>query len=126
MKNPLKERRTKRKETQLLRELSNLLVRIALDEAQLSRLSITRVQLSSDKSRCTVFFHDPEGPEKFKELFHTLILYKPSLRKALSQAISARYTPELVFKYDDLYDKQRRIDTLISQIMTNGSDTDTE
>lgn len=122
MKNILRERRLKQKETQLLRTITSLLVSVALDEKDLSRLVITRVKLSPDKSHCMVFFHDPEGQEAFRELFKTLILYKPSLRKALSQAIPSRYTPEIIFKYDTLYDKQRKIDSLIRQIMTDEPD----
>lgn len=119
MNHSLKERRVAQKEAQLMREISTLFRQIALDEADLQSLSITRVKLSSNKSHCTVFFQDPEGEKKFRELIQTLILYKPSIRKAISQQIPSRYTPEIIFKYDTLYDKQRRIDDLILNIMSD-------
>jgi ribosome-binding factor A len=119
----LKERKIAQKEAQYLRELSTLLVRISLDEKDLASLHITRVKLSDDKGHCSAYIHDPEGETHFKKLMKTLILYKPSIRKSLSQLIPGRYTPEINFKYDTLYDKQRRIDDLIRQITTDEDDT---
>ena len=79
-------------------------------------LSITRVKLADDGSICTIFFYTPGGLEAFKEKRNFLILYKPSLRKAIARAIPARYTPELVFRFDDTFEKQQRIEQILDTI----------
>jgi ribosome-binding factor A len=78
------------------------------------------VQLSPDKGLCTIFFHALNGVVEYEALRPQLILYKPSLRKALSQTIHGRYTPELRFAYDTHLDKQQRMDDLIERLKREG------
>ncbi|NRB21708.1 30S ribosome-binding factor RbfA [Candidatus Dependentiae bacterium] len=113
----LRDRRRAQKEANMLREISKLFMQLSQDNSELAGISVSRVKLSPDKSHCTIFFYLLDGEEKFQEKFSTLILYKPSLRKALSQAIPSRYTPDLVFKYDTLVEKQRRVDDIIIELM---------
>lgn len=104
------------KESLILRELSQFFMQITMDEPQLRTLFINRVKLSPDKSMCTVYFYSADGQQAFDKLMSILILYKPSLRKALSTAIPSRYTPELAFKFDRNYEKQKRIEDLLEKI----------
>ncbi|HZW60702.1 MAG TPA: ribosome-binding factor A [Candidatus Babeliales bacterium] len=104
------------KESLILKELSRFFMQITMDEPQLRSLFINRVKLSPDKSMCTVFFYTQEGESAFDKLMSILLLYKPSLRKALSSSIPSRYTPELTFKYDRTYEKQKRIEDLLEKI----------
>lgn len=104
------------KESLLLQELSKLLLSISRDDNKLQGLSINRVKVSSDKSVCTVFFYALGGLPDFQEKLKTLVLYKPSLRKAIGTAVPSRYVPELVFKFDDQFEKQQRIDEILEKI----------
>ena len=61
-----------------------------------------------------------ESKEEFKKIFNVLVLYKPSLRKALASKIQSRYTPELVFKYDEQFEKQMRLESLFEKIKHEG------
>jgi ribosome-binding factor A len=106
------------KESLLFREISRLFMQTALDDTRIQGLCINRVKLSPDKGVCNVFFYTPEGEERFKELLEILKLYKPSLRKALSSTIKSRYAPELIFKFDGQFEKQCRLDQLLSEIKT--------
>ena len=108
------------KESQLLQEIGQLYVQIAQDDPRLQGLYITRVKLSADKGMCTVFFHALGGLKEFEEKRPFLVLYKGSLRKALSQLITGRYTPNLRFTYDQQLDKQRHIDDLIDNLKKEG------
>lgn len=107
-----------RKEAQIFREFSTLFLRLTLDDSRLQGLMPTHVQISRDGGSCTIFFYSEKGEEDFQEHLPYLILYKPSLRKALSQVIPARYTPELIFRYDDKVEKQRKIERLLDSIKT--------
>jgi len=106
------------KESLLLKEISQFFLQLMLDDKELEGLSISRVKLSDDKSICTVFFYTPAGPEGFKEKLPQLILYKPSLRKALSQDLALRRTPDLKFKFDNVVEKQIKIEQLLDKIKT--------
>src|SRR6476659_8209315 len=88
------------KESLLFREIAQLFMRAAQDDSRLNDIMVHRVQLSPDKGVCTVYFYTSQGEEQFKKLLDVLVLYKPSLRKALATRIRSRYTPELIFKFD--------------------------
>lgn len=102
----------------LFRELSQLFMHLVMDESRLGNIFISRVDLSRDGGICFIFFYTPDGESKFNEQLPILILYKPSLRKALSQRILGRYTPELVFKFDDRFEKHHKLDVLLDKIKT--------
>jgi ribosome-binding factor A len=108
------------KESLLLREISQLFLQASIDEKALQALSINRVKLSPDKGVCTVYFYTPRGQTFFDEILPVLKLYKPSLRKALSARIRARYTPELIFKYDEQYEKVMHIESLLEKVKREG------
>lgn len=108
------------RESVLLHTIAKCFMQLIQDEPKLSPLSITRTELSPDKGHCMVFFHCLGGIEEFESLRKTLVLFKPSLRKALSQEIDGRYTPDLRFAYDHQLDKQRHIDDLIDKLKDEG------
>jgi ribosome-binding factor A len=112
--------RRARKESLIYRELSTFFMQITQNDAAFSGLFINAVKFSPDRSSCNIFFAATGGEEDFKERLPKLILYKPALRKAIAQSIQARYTPQLVFKYDTQFEKQNKIDTLFEQLKVEG------
>lgn len=108
------------KESALLHKIGQFYVQIIQDEPALQSLSITRVQLSPDKGLCTVFFHAVGGIKEYETLRPRLVLYKASLRKALSQVLYGRYTPEIRFAYDTQLEKQSHMDDLIEKLKREG------
>jgi ribosome-binding factor A len=103
-----------------LREVSELFLRLSMDNVKLQELYVTRVELSPDRGMCIIFFHTPLGEEEFQRLMPTLILYKPSLRSALAKANQARYTPDLKFAYDEGIDHQNKIEDLFNKLKDEG------
>lgn len=106
------------KEKQLSRELSNMLIKIQQDDNSIQGLFINSVRLSPDRSVCYVAFAASGNKEEFDKKLPFLILYKPSLRTGLAKALNARYTPDLVFEYDQASEKQKRIESLLTKIST--------
>ena len=104
------------KERLLLRHVADLFHKAALDDSRIKDLFVNRVTLSPDKSVCTVHFYTVQGKKYFEEKLDILKLYKPSLRKAISQAIESRYVPDFRFTFDDLYEKQEKIEQLFEKI----------
>lgn len=112
--------RKARKESLLYREISTFFMRITQNDPAFSGIFINSVKLSPDRSSCSIFFACAQGEEDFQQRLSHLILYKPALRKAVSQAIQARYTPQLIFKYDSQFDKQNKLNLLFDQLKTEG------
>jgi ribosome-binding factor A len=108
------------RESALLQKIGQFFIQIIQDAPELQKLSVTRVQLSPEKGLCTVFFHGLGGLSEYEALRSRLVLYKASIRKALSQAIHTRYTPELRFAYDTQLDKQQHMDDLIEKLKREG------
>lgn len=108
------------RESLLLHTIASLFMQIIQDEPLLAGFTVTRVELSPNKSSCRIFFHTQGGLEEFEKKRKALVLYKPSLRQALSKSIHGRYTPELRFAYDAQLDKQRHIDDLIDKLKDEG------
>lgn len=111
------------KESLLLQKISQLFMQAAMDDKKLSGITISRVKLSDDKSVCRVFFYTAGGKEEFSKILSTLILYKPSLRKALAAEIESRYTPELIFAYDDIFEKTLRLEGILEKVKQEVDDT---
>lgn len=103
------------KEAFIFKEISKLFHAIIMDDSRFQTLFINRVQLSSDKSMCTVFFYTADGVEAYKELLQTLKLYKPSMRKNLAHAIDSRYVPNLRFEYDAKFEHQQRLEAALDK-----------
>ena len=104
------------KESLLYQELSKLFLSITLDDERVRGLSLSRIKLSDDGGICFAFFYAAGGLKEFNEKKEWLVLYKPSMRKSLARLISARYTPQLVFKFDDIFEKQQRLESLLDSI----------
>lgn len=99
-----------------MKELSNLFLQISLDDSRLSGVTITHVDLSHNKSVCNVYFYIPGGLDAFEPIRSVLILYKPSMRKALAQRVPSRHVPDIVFKYDDKFEKQMKLENLFHKL----------
>ena len=112
--------RRARKESLLYREVSTYFMQISQNDPSFSGLFINAVKFSPDKSSCNIFFAATGGEEDFKSRLPKLILYKPAIRKAIAQTLQARYTPQLIFKYDEQFEKQNKIDTLFEQLKVEG------
>ena len=108
------------KESYFFREISQFFHQIAVDEPRLNGIFINRVSLSSDGGTCVVLFLATNGREEFEQKLSTLILYKPSLRSALAKTSHGRYTPNLIFRYDEDHEKVEKINRLIDKLKDEG------
>lgn len=109
-------RKKAQKESFLFQEISKLFRQIVLDDKRLENFTVSRVALSKDKGVVNIYFYHVGGEKAFKEMFNFLVLYKPSMRKAIAHIQASRYTPELAFKFDELFEKQQKIEGIFQQI----------
>lgn len=108
------------KESYFFREIAKFYLQITIDEPRLQGLYINKISLSADGGICTVLFLASNGRSEFEEKLPTLILYKPSLRSALAKTSQSRYTPNLIFRYDEDQEKVDKINRLIDKLKDEG------
>lgn len=112
--------RKAQKESYFYQEISKLFLQITMDESRLSGLFINRVHLSPDGGTCVVLFLAANGRAEFEEKLPILVLYKPSMRTALAKTSRGRYTPNLIFRYDEDYEKVEKINRLLDTLKAEG------
>lgn len=113
-----------RKKSMYLRELSVFIDAIAEEQPAVREVYLSRLELSADGGICYLYFaaiapgeNQPAAAlQRFEEALEVLKLYRPSLRKALAQVIQARYTPDLMFLFDEKREKIDRINELLDQV----------
>ena len=116
--------RREQKKKALFRMLSSLMQNIGSDDQALNSLFVSRVEMSDDGSMCYVYFSTFTTQEVFEAMLPKLILYKPSMRAALAKEFQTRYTPDLIFYYDKIKDKERAIHELLDSVKANNESSD--
>jgi ribosome-binding factor A len=126
-----------RRKSVLLRELSTFIDAIAEEQPAVREVYLSRLDLSADGGICYLYFaavtpqigSGQTAEERYKEALSILKLYRPSLRKNLAQSLQARYTPDLMFLFDENREKIDRINGLLDQVsqeLSVSADADTD
>ncbi len=113
-----------RKKSMYLRELSAFIDTIAEEQPAVREVYLSRLELSADGGICYLYFaaiapvnaEQPSAEERYVHALDILKLYRPSLRKALAHGLQARYTPELMFLFDEKREKLDRINELLDKV----------
>jgi len=103
------------KESLFFKILSEIFLNLTQEEPGLVGIQVSKVALSRDKGTVTILFYC-EDEELFQAAFSTLILYKPSMRKALGEKISSRYIPQIRFSFDKKCKRQQSLEAALHQV----------
>lgn len=114
--------RREQRKSLLFKEISKRFMELASDEKALGRIYPTRVELSPGNGVCFIYFSSIDGEKGFDNALETLKLYKPSVRRILSEVLQARHTPEVLFKFDSELEKELKIQTLIEKVKTEDTE----
>ena len=85
-----------------------------LSDARFAFVSITKVDLTDDLSRATVYW-DVFDAEKRVELSDALNNVSGKVRSQLSGSLKIRHVPALTFCYDSQYDDEKNIMDILKQ-----------
>lgn len=107
-----------RRKSLFLRTISALIQELATKEPAVADLFVSKVDISANSGICYVYFSTfkEPGEQVFDNAMQVLKLYKPSLRKAFAKQVKTRYAPDLVFMYDKVKEKERRITELLDKV----------
>ena len=120
--NHLKSSNIKReqKKSFLLREISRLLYEVGQEESAVRNVFVTRVDLSADTGICYVYFATAATGATSEEVWDAALdklkLYKPSMRSKLSKSMHSRYTPDLLFLFDEKQEKIQHLNSLLDKV----------
>ena len=101
------------------RELSVLLLTKVRD-VQLTSVSISRVEVSDDLKQARIFFTVLGGRKAIKEAGAALERARGFMRSHLAKNLNMRYTPNLLFKYDEIAEKVEHIENIFQEIANEG------
>jgi ribosome-binding factor A len=108
--------RIERVNTQIKRELSELILRELRDPRLDEFISVTDVAVSPDLKFARVYVSAVSGQEKQQQVLQALESASGFLRSELAKKIRLRRMPELHFQWDDSIERGDRILRLIDKV----------
>lgn len=108
--------KTAQKESAILRVVSPLFEDALRDNPDLNTWHISRIQLSPGKSVAYVYLYSLDDSQDFDTALGKIKLYKPSMRKALADELQKRYTPDIVFMFDEQLQRTLRMEKLLDTV----------
>ena len=112
--------RTHRVGDQILREISNLLLRKVKDP-RLKGVTITDVHMSKDLRHAYVYYSlFWEGQQK-KQAHEGFESAKGFIRREIGERLQLRYVPEIQFRYDESLDYGQKMERVLAKL-DSGSD----
>ncbi len=96
------------------RELSILLQQKVRD-SRISLVTVSKVQMTPDLKQAKVYFLLPKGESSSKAL-KGMERAKGFFRTSIARALNLRFTPELVFYYDQQNEEIERLEAIFSEI----------
>ncbi len=110
-----KQKRSSRVAEAIRNELSSLLISKVKDP-RLHGVSISRVEVPDDLSLARVFFTVLGGKKEIREAGVGLESAKGFMRSHIAKTLNLRFTPALLFRYDNVMEKVAELDEIFQEI----------
>jgi len=112
--------RTHRVGDQILREISNLLIR-KVNDPRLKGVTITDVRMSKDLRHAYVYYSlFWEGQQK-KQAHEGFESARGFIRREIGERLQLRYVPDIQFRYDESLDYGQKMERVLAKL-DSGSD----
>lgn len=83
---------------------------------------VTRVDLSQGKTVAYVYVYSEAGDAKFSSTLEKIKIYKPSMRKALATELQKRFTPDIIFIFDEQLKKTLHMERLLDKVKSESEE----
>jgi ribosome-binding factor A len=87
-----------------------------ISDPRLKMVTITRVKLSADLKNARVYFSLTGNPHALPEVKEGFKSARGFLKRRLAQHLGLRYTPDIMFHYDDTYDHAAQVNEILRSI----------
>lgn len=118
--------KTAQKESSILRILSVLFEEAVRENSDLQGWYATRAQLSQGKALVYVYLYSEGGESSFADILEKVKIYKPSMRKALATELQKRYTPDIVFAFDEQLKRSLHMERLLDSVKNETQDLNSD
>ena len=118
-------KRLARLNEQLKREVSELVLRKVRDP-RVGLVTITSVEVAGDLGSARVYVRTQDPNDELNESLAGLEAAAPFLRRELGRSLHLRRVPELRFQQDHSLDQARRIEEILSDVLSPVLDEDEE
>ena len=118
-------KRLARLNEQLKREVSELVLRKVRDP-RVGLVTITSVEVAGDLGSARVYVRTQDPNDELNESLAGLEAAAPFLRRELGRTLHLRRVPELRFQQDHSLDQARRIEEILSDVLSPVLDEDEE
>lgn len=109
--------RLQQRESTLLRLIGDMFVNLQENIKDLYKVFPNKINMSPDGSLAKIYLFSNEGEVFVRNIIGQLILYKPSIRKAIADNISLRRVPEVHFIFDKDYEKEQKLQNFIDKVI---------
>jgi len=109
------QKRSSRVAEAIRNELSTLLISKVRDPRLLG-VNISRVEVPDDLSLARIFFTVLGGKKEIKDAGLGLESAKGFMRSHLAKTLNLRFTPALLFRYDNIAEKVAELDEIFQEI----------
>jgi len=118
-------KRLARLNEQLKREVSEL-VRRKVRDPRVGPVTITSIEVAGDLGSARVYVRPQNPNDELNESLAGLEAAAPFLRRELGRSLHLRRVPELRFQQDHSLDQARRIEEILSDVLSPVLDEDEE
>jgi len=113
--------RIERVNSLIRQEISQLLQRQVKDPRLGTLITVTEVSTSADLKHAKVFVSRISSEERREETLKVLVSASSFIRRELARRLKLRYTPELIFQWDDSIERGDHLLQLIDDVTSTES-----
>lgn len=115
-----------RRVSELIQRHLTELLRTRVNDPRVQLVTITDVEVNADTTQAQVYFTTLGGPEAREETLEGLKSANGFLRRELGQGLRLRNIPELIFQWDESFERGERISSLLDQLKADEAAPDLE
>lgn len=104
------------KVAEAIKEEVSSIIQKEVNDPRLGFLTVTAVELSNNLRYARIFVSVYGSQEEKTKTLKGLQSATPFIRREIGHRIKLRWTPEIIFKWDESIEKGARIDDLLRQI----------
>ena len=109
--------RLQQRESTLLRLIGDMFINLQTHIKELYKVFPNKIDLSPDGSLAKIYLFSDEGEEFVRKIIGDLVVYKPSMKKAIATHISLRVIPNILFVFDKQYEKEQKLQNFIDKVI---------
>jgi ribosome-binding factor A len=114
------------KVAEAIHELISELIVKGLKDPRIGFVTVTGVKMTEDLHLATVYFTVIGSDSEKKATEQGLNSAKGFIRKEMGKSLHMRYTPDLVFRYDESIEYGNRIESILKELSAGERDDDRE